>query len=62
MAAGNGPFSNCGRPGAADDPAWAAPGDEGPPLGSSSRRIQVDHLATDIFRKLMTGEDYIKKW
>jgi hypothetical protein len=61
MAAGNGPFSNWGWPCAEDGLAEAAPAVEGPPLVSSSRRIQVDHLATDIFRKLMTEEDYIKK-
>jgi hypothetical protein len=61
MAAGNGLFSNCGWPCAGDGAAWAVSGVEGPPLVSSSRRIQVDHLATDKFRKLMTREDYIKR-
>src|SRR5690349_255777 len=61
MAAGNGLFSKSGWPFAGDGPPWAAPGVEGPPLLSSSRRIQVDHLVTDIFRKLITREGYIKK-
>ncbi|HVG92770.1 MAG TPA: hypothetical protein VNB54_14845, partial [Alphaproteobacteria bacterium] len=61
MAAGNGLFSKSGWPCAGDGPDWAVFWVEGPPLVSSTRRIQVDHLATEIFRKLMTEEDYIKK-
>jgi hypothetical protein len=61
MAAGNGLFSKSGWPFAGDGPPWAASGVKGPPLVSSSRRIQFDHLVTDIFRKLIPGEDYIKK-
>src|SRR5690242_20028277 len=61
MAAGNGPFSNCGWPCAADAAGWAAPAVEGPPLVSSWRCMKVNDLATNIFRKLMTEEDYIKR-
>jgi len=61
MAAGSGLLAKSGWPCADAGPPWAASGLEGPPLGSSSRRIEVDHLLTDIFRKLITGEDYIKK-
>jgi len=61
MAAGKGLFAKSGASLAGDGPAWAASGAAGPPLVSSSRLMQVDHLATGIFRKLMAEEDYIKR-
>jgi len=60
MAAGSGPFPNCGCPCAGDGAAWAVPGVEGSPFVSSSRWMKVNDLAIDIFRKLMTKKDYIK--